>query len=126
MVESLREVAKKDAQLVDDKAKLLDMLTKLTARNEELLLEQQELKKRNDTQQEIQSGLVMALREQNDHLRGLVDEQQDEITHLEYRVAVLEARESGNAFRFVFVLISTEATCSRMLLKIGSPQFTQL
>lgn len=122
MIESLRDIAKKDAELVDDKVKLLDALTKLTERNEQLLVEQQALKEKYEGEYGTQSELVAALEEQNALLKRVVVEKEDGINKLESKIASMEATNPGTVCRiltclieFILVLLSSICTVSLYL-----------
>lgn len=80
---------------MDDKTKLLDALTRLTERNEQLLQDQRTLKEKYEVSQETQSALVAALEKQNGLLRQMVEEKEDEVTELEHRITAMESRTNG-------------------------------
>lgn len=96
--ESLREVARKDAQLVDDRVQLLDALTKLTERNEQLITQQQKLQEKYEGEQCMESAMIAALEKQNGLLRQIVQEREDEISDLEHTIAGMKATGSGDDF----------------------------
>lgn len=86
----MRDIAKRDADLIDDRAKLLDTLTKLTERNEILIEEQKRMKKNHEGVQKLQSDMIAALEKQNDLLKHRVEDQEEEISSLEKEVAELK------------------------------------
>lgn len=91
-------MARKDVRLADDRAKLLDVLNKLTDRNEQLLREQQNSKDTYEGELSTQRALVAALEIENGLLRERVEDKENEITELERKVAVLETSGSGTYF----------------------------
>lgn len=95
MKDALREIVRKDEQLMDERAKLIKALSKLTERNEKLASNHSRLKNKYEEQQRLQSRTVAALEEQNGLLRKMVEEKEDEITDLEGRLARWESGENG-------------------------------
>lgn len=85
--ESLRETVTKEAQLMEDKDRLVDALTKLTERNEQVLEQQRQMMGIDEQDQKLQSDIIAALEKQNGLLRQRVEEQEDEISELEKRMS---------------------------------------
>lgn len=113
MKASLRAIARKDAELADERTKLLDALTNLTERNEMLLVEQQKLKDKHEGEKGVQYAQCAVLEEQNGLLREILEDKQDEIAQLEYKIARMEAREAGENF------ITSRFSCLHSFLVLG-------